>query len=126
MGRRTKWQQFDICQLVLDIQTKSVEVKKLRDMVPDKGVEGEDHTSYVKQDEESSLWAQPVLTEAEEKEEHKEDTKNLKKLETHELLLADQIVIQAYVNYLFCSQPAGDEIAFELIRAYVNGCIVKS
>jgi hypothetical protein len=40
--------------------------------------------------------------------------------------LADQITIQAYVNYLFCSQPAGDEIAFELIRAYVNGCILKS
>lgn len=67
-----------------------------------------------------------MLTEEEEKKEHKEDTQNLNKLESHELLLADQITIQAYVNYLFNSAPAGDEIAFELIRAYVNGCILKS
>jgi hypothetical protein len=85
LGRRTKWQQFDVAQLTLDIKTKTVEVKKLRDLVPDKGLKGEDHSVYVKQDEESILWEQPVLTEDQEKEELKEDTKNLQKLETHEL-----------------------------------------
>ena len=85
LGRRTKWQQHDIAQLVLDIQTKTVEVKKLRDLVPDQGLKGEEHSLYVKQDDENILWEQPVFTEAQEKEELKEDTKNLQKLETHEL-----------------------------------------
>ena len=64
-------------------------MKKIRDLVPDKGVKGEEHSSYVKQDEESILWEQPVLTEEEEKKNHKEDTKSLQQLETHELQLAD-------------------------------------
>jgi hypothetical protein len=89
LGRRTKWQQHDIAQLVLDITTKTVEVKKLRDLVPDKGLKGEKQEQYVMQDDESILYEQPVLTEAMEKEELKEDTKNLRKLETHELQLAD-------------------------------------
>ena len=35
LGRRTKWQQYDVAQLTLDIQTKTVELKKIRDLVPD-------------------------------------------------------------------------------------------
>jgi hypothetical protein len=68
-------------------------VKKIRDLVADKGQKGEDHSLYVKQDEESILYEHPVLTEEEEKKEHKEDTQNLSKLDSHELLLADQITI---------------------------------
>ena len=43
-GRRTKWQQFDICQLVLDVKTKSVDIKKLRnfDIKEKKNIEDND------------------------------------------------------------------------------------
>jgi len=30
MGRRTKYQHYDVAQLVLDITTKTVKIKKLR------------------------------------------------------------------------------------------------
>ena len=35
LGRRTKWQCFDVAQLVLDVKTQTVEVKKLRDLNSD-------------------------------------------------------------------------------------------
>ena len=51
---------------------------------------------------------------------------SMKKLESHELQVEDQVAILAYVNYLFISRPQKDETTFELIRPYVNACIIKS
>ena len=67
-GRRTKWQTFDLAQLVLDVKTKDVHVKKIRDLQQPTGasVDGESSTQYVRQDEESILWEQPKLNEEEE------------------------------------------------------------
>lgn len=41
MGKRTKWQQFDIAQLVVDMKTKDVELKKLRDLEESKVTQAE-------------------------------------------------------------------------------------
>ena len=51
LGKRTKWQQDDVAQLVLDIKTKSVDVKQFRDKATDAEKEskfGEDSSLYVK------------------------------------------------------------------------------
>ena len=55
MGKRTKWQQYDVAQLILDVQTKSVQLKRLREAGLDKGEIGEESKLYVKQDEENIL-----------------------------------------------------------------------
>ena len=41
-GRRTKYQAFDLAQLVVDVKTKNVELKKLRDLEENKAISAEE------------------------------------------------------------------------------------
>mmetsp|Transcript_32157 Transcript_32157/g.49178 ORF Transcript_32157/g.49178 Transcript_32157/m.49178 type:complete len:311 (-) Transcript_32157:1396-2328(-) len=108
LGKRTKWQQDDVTQLILDVHTKDVTIKQERKKRAEaEGViEGEDSSLYVKQDEESILWEQPVLKEDEDKKVKKEE---LKLLESKEMIAADQLAIQAFINYLFITLPSKEE-----------------
>lgn len=48
---------------------------------------------------------------------------NVKLLESKDLQVQDQLLIQALINYLFISLPAKDEGTFETIRPYYNICV---
>lgn len=117
MGRLTKWQSYDVAQLVLDIKGKGVTLGKRAEA----GIEGEKSQLYIKQEEDSILLEQPNLTaDAEE-----EKAPDLSKIQSKELLNHEKVVIQAYVNYLFKSLPDKDEQTFETIRPYVAVCVLK-
>ena len=77
LGRRTKWQTFDLAQLVLDVKTKDVQLRKLREEKPQGTVDAESTAQYVKQDEESILWEQPLLTGEKDKEEETPDLSSI-------------------------------------------------
>tara|TARA_B110000285_G_C15104122_1_gene606865 strand:+ start:343 stop:723 length:381 start_codon:yes stop_codon:yes gene_type:complete len=87
MGMRTKWQHWEVAQLTLDIQTKDVTIKKDRqDRALKEGEkDGEEHSLFVANDEESILLEQPKFSAKEELDSEKAFEENLKKLETHEL-----------------------------------------
>ena len=84
---RTKWQHWEVAQLTLDIQTKDVTIKKDRqDRALKEGEkDGEEHSLFVANDEESILLEQPKFSAKEELDSEKAFEENLKKLETHEL-----------------------------------------
>lgn len=84
----------------------------------------EEGGQYVKQDEESILWEQPVLVD--EEKELKSEAENITKIELKEVRVEDQLALQAYINYLFITMPAKEESTFEYIRAYVGFCVQKS
>lgn len=123
MGRRTKWQSFDLAQLVLDVKLKEVAVTA-KPMLPAATENGDNGKSelYVTQDDESILLEQPNLTTG-------DDTvapADLSKLESKELMNEQKIAIQAYVNFIFKTAAAKDDMIFEVIRSYVNVCVTKS
>lgn len=83
-GRRTKWQTFDLAQLVVDVKTRDVELKKLRDLEDNQAIQAEENSQYVKQDDESILWEQPQLNEYEA---------NTDSLENKQIMVEDQILL---------------------------------
>jgi len=68
------------------------------------------------------LLEQPALNE--DAQENKED--NISKLESLDLIVADQLAIQAYINYLFITLPTKEDSTYEEIRPYTNVCVQKS
>lgn len=95
LGKRTKYQYCDLAQLVLNIETKTVDLK-LKRQNEIKGKEGEEGTAeegtqYVKQDDESILWEQPQLVD--DIKELKSETEELKKVELKEVRVEDQLAI---------------------------------
>ena len=51
--------------------------------------------------------------------------KELSKLSAENLSNSEKVVIQAYINYLFKSMPAKDELTFYTLRPYINVCVKK-
>jgi len=124
LGRRTKYQEFDIAQLVLDVENREVKVisktptsseaptSDLAEEVPEE--EEEKNSQNVQLEEESILLEAPLITDA------RGDTPK-----KNGLSVEDQIVIQAYVNYVNKTSPK-DETKCEMLRPYISGVLEKS
>ena len=56
-------------------------------------------------------------------EEDENATPDLSKVEMKDLLVEDQLAIQAYINYLFITLPTKEETTFDMIRPYYNVCV---
>jgi hypothetical protein len=80
LGRRTKYQEFDIAQLVLDIDKREVQVIQKHSQKDGKTGEEEENKQSVPLEEDSILFEKPKITE---------EVEDLKR----ELTVEEQIVI---------------------------------
>ena len=122
LGRLTKFQTFDTACLILDIHSKDVEMKTLQ--VSDNKEDEEKSKLYVDHGDDSILLEKPNFAEAEKIDETPK-APDLSKLDSADLSNEFKIVIQAFINYLFCSLPDKDEHTYEQIRPYIMACVAK-
>ncbi|CDW87054.1 tetratricopeptide repeat protein 27 [Stylonychia lemnae] len=112
LGRRTKYQEFDIAQLVLDIDNRDVQIIESKPEVV--SADGEETKQQkVLLEEDTILYEEPKITDPQGE------------LTKKELSVEDQLVILAYVNYVTKTHPK-DETRMELLRPYINACTEKS
>ena len=91
IGKRTKYQQNDVPQLVVEIESETVSVFKK---------EATNLKQKIDLEEDTILYETPLITE-EQKEEGKEEFLS----EGYNLSVYDQTYILAYTNYLMKTRP---------------------
>jgi hypothetical protein len=126
LGRRTKYQDFDIAQLVLDVENREVKVlpkvetSEAPVALSEQAGEGDGEEEEEKNEQNVLLEEESILFETPQITDPRGDT-----AKKTGLTVEDQIAIQAYVNYVNKTTPK-DESKTEMMRPYINAVVEKS